>query len=83
MKNTLITIEIIISSIIGLAIVIYALFGLMSYLMSDLFHWINIAAPSESTTPSFQKDIDNCRAKDMYPIISAWNGQLRDCKPYK
>lgn len=58
----------------------YALFGFASYLFSDPFNWVK-QEPIEYTN-KYQIDIDNCRAKGMYPVTSGWNGSLKECKPF-
>lgn len=59
----------------------YAFFGFTTFLFSDPFHWIKPAPPTIYVN-RFQADIDACRAKGMFPVVSGWDGSLKECKSF-
>lgn len=81
MKETMKIVGIVILLVMAVGFAIYALFGFMTYLLSDPFNWVK-----EKEKPvyvsKFQPDIDACRARGMYPVISGWDGSLKECKEF-
>ena len=79
-KETIVTIGIIIGGVVGTGLAIYVFIGFLNWLFSDPFNWIDTPNSSSYVEPI---DFQICRDSGGIPIKSGWTGELKRCEPIK
>ena len=78
-KEIIIPIVAVIFAPIIISIVVYILFGFLSWLRSDPFHFIK----TTSHINPYISDIERCRNIGGFPHTSVWDGRLLECSKFE